>query len=233
MRAIMTAAVLADVSCRMQTNRPRWSTPESLPSRQLLDLVRNACSPQWTTRPTAAVCLRPTRRSAPGRMERLVRGSSIAIAGVAFTALGVVVAILGLYRDYFDIRSPQIVAGSPDVDVVGFSGGCEPFRVYAQNRFEPYGARKLNAPDPLATQIGGFAPNQIVAADGWVRGAIAYPNNRPPLNSNVWFHVADGSGWVAFAAVRAVPTSPDPTGGFSEDIGEPAVVPEACAGAVQ
>lgn len=86
----------------------------------------------------------------------------------------------------------------------------------------------MNAPDPLATQIGGFAPNQVVAVDGWVHGNIAYPSNAPPWNSDIWFHVRDG-GWVTFGAVRAVPTDFDPTG--REDGGPPAAASSRCQGA--
>lgn len=115
-------------------------------------------------------------------------------------------------------------------EIVGFSGGCPAFRVYAQNRWRAYGARKLRAPDPLATKVGSFAANEIIAVDGWVHAAIAYPNNRPPWNSDVWYHVADGSGWVSFAGVRALPTDQDPTG--RADGGVPAPVPSDCEGAI-
>lgn len=104
--------------------------------------------------------------------------------------------------------------------------------MYAQNRWQPYGTRRLVAPDPLARQAGGFAPNQIIAVDGWVHAAITYPNNSSPWNSDVWYHLADKSGWVAFAAVRAVPTTQDPTG-LSHSGGTPAPAPPACEGGLQ
>lgn len=116
------------------------------------------------------------------------------------------------------------------LSVVQFTGKCDPFRVYAQNRWLPYGTRKLRAPDPLATQIGGFDPNQIIALDGWVHAAIAFPNNTPPFNSDIWYHLADNSGWVAFGAVRAVPTDQDPT--LRADGGAPAPTPSSCEGGV-
>ena len=129
----------------------------------------------------------------------------------------------------------QLLSGerpSPETAVVGFVGGCEPFRVYAQNRYPPLGTRKRRAPDPLATAVGSFAGNEIIAVDGWVRAAVAYPSNSPPWNSDAWYHLADGSGWVAFAAVRALPTVPDPTSGFSEG-GPEAPLPDDCEGAVR
>jgi hypothetical protein len=131
---------------------------------------------------------------------------------------------------------PAIFGASADdnnpVGVVGFSGGCEAFRVVAQNRWEPYGARKLASPNPVAEKVGSFAPNEVIAVNGWVHSNVAYPTNPPPWNSNVWFHVADGTGWVAFAAVRELPTTPDPTG-TSDDGGPPAPTPEHCRGAVR
>lgn len=116
--------------------------------------------------------------------------------------------------------------------VVGFVGSCEPFRVVAQNRYNPPGARRLIAPDVLAEQVGGFGPNQVLAVDGWVHSTVAYPTNSPPFNSDIWFHLADDSGWVAFAAVRANPTVLDPTG-LDPDGGTPAATPSTCEGAIQ
>jgi len=120
----------------------------------------------------------------------------------------------------------------PEVRVVGFIGGCSPYRVVSQNRYNPPGARKLIAPDVLSQQVGGFRENEIVVVDGWVHGSVAYPYNRPPFNNDIWFHLADDSGWVSFAAVRANPTALDPTG-FDEDGGTPAVAPMECEGAIQ
>lgn len=103
--------------------------------------------------------------------------------------------------------------------------GCPPFGVYAQNRWQPYGARELDAARPLAHQIGGFAPNQIITVDGWKHGVTPYPNNVPPFNSDIWYRTADHHGWVAFAAVRGLPTLPDPT---NRDGGTPAEAPTSC-----
>lgn len=105
------------------------------------------------------------------------------------------------------------------------SSGCAPFGVYAQNRWNPYGARELDAPEPLARQIGGFSPNQIVTVDAWKHAGTPYPNNTPPFNGDIWFRTADHKGWVAFAAVRGLPTLPDPT---NNDGGAPAAAPASC-----
>jgi len=114
---------------------------------------------------------------------------------------------------------------------VGMSGGCAPYEVYAQNRWQPYGASLRPAPNPLSPKIGSYGPNEVIAVNGWVHGVVAYPTNPPPFNSDLWFHVADGSGWVSFAGVRAVPTPQDPTGQATG--GPPAPVPGVCAGATQ
>ncbi len=111
-------------------------------------------------------------------------------------------------------------------------GGCPDFSVYAQNRYEPYGAALRVAPYREADQIGGFDPNQLVPVDGWVRTRAPYPSNPAPFNSDVWFHVADDSGWVSFAGVRADPTDPAPTN-FDTDGGRPAPTPDECSGTVQ
>jgi hypothetical protein len=114
-------------------------------------------------------------------------------------------------------------------NIVGFSGSCEPFRVYAQNRWEPYGTVRRAAPDPAGVRIGGYSPNEQFYVDGWVHARVAYPTNRPPFDSDVWFHVADPSGgWVSFAGVRATPINRDPSG-LGEG-GPPVRVLPACEG---
>ena len=108
-------------------------------------------------------------------------------------------------------------------------GGCGGYQLYAQNRYDPVGTAIRSAPDPLAAKVGGFAPNEIIAVDGWVHAKVAYPTNPAPWNSDVWFHLSDGRGWVSFAGVRAAPSSYDPTG-RSPDGGIPATTPEECRG---
>jgi hypothetical protein len=111
------------------------------------------------------------------------------------------------------------------------SGGCSAFQVFAQNRWAPLGAAIRAQPNVLSTQLGGYPGNMSIAVNGWVYGGVAYPTNTPPWNSNVWFHLADGAGWVSFAGVRATPTSPDPTGRANG--GDPAPTSSACEGGVQ
>lgn len=92
--------------------------------------------------------------------------------------------------------------------VASFVAGCKPFNLHAQNRWDPIGAARWVAPMPTAKKEPAFGGNELVAIDGWVRTRAAYPTNSPPWNSSVWFHLADDSGWVSFAGVRAEPTPP-------------------------
>ncbi len=124
------------------------------------------------------------------------------------------------------------VAVTPSAGVIGFRGGCEPYTVYAQNRWKPYGAAVRSAPDIKAKQVSGVAPNQPVAVTGWVHAEPAYPRNPRPFDSDIWFFLADGSGWVSFPGVRAVPTFEDPTLA-DPDGGQPAPIPDQCQGFAQ
>lgn len=115
-----------------------------------------------------------------------------------------------------------LVAGpgcsSPETE----GGGCDKFSVYAQNRWEPLGTAIRKEPDVLSEKIGGFAPNEVIAVNGWYdSGEPTYPTNSEPWNSSDWFRLANQEGWVSFAGVRGEPTSPDPTG--QADGGYPAV----------
>jgi hypothetical protein len=115
--------------------------------------------------------------------------------------------------------------------IVGFVGGCSNYQVYAQNRWKPYGTIIRTSPSTLSTPNGTFAPNQVVAVNGWVQSQVAYPTNDPPFNNDIWFHLADGAGWVSFGGVRATPVSEDPTGHAGG--GAPAPAPTKCKGAIQ
>jgi hypothetical protein len=117
------------------------------------------------------------------------------------------------------------------VSPLGFSGGCAPFELYAQNRWQPYGTAIRAAPSPTSKETGAFSPNHLVAVNGWVYGVVAYPTNVPPFNNNIWYHLADNSGWVSFAGVRAVPTAEDPSGLASGGPSGP--ISAACQGATQ
>jgi hypothetical protein len=117
-------------------------------------------------------------------------------------------------------------------DVTAMTGGCAPFQVFGQNRWQPYGARLLAGPNLQSRVIGPVAPNKTIFVNGWVHGAVAYPLNSPPWNSDVYFHLSDNTGWVTFAGVRAVPTNQDPSG-HSPDGGVPVPILPACEGAIQ
>lgn len=108
-------------------------------------------------------------------------------------------------------------------------GGCDRYSVYSQNRYQPLGAAIRAEPRREGLQVGSAAPNKLLPVDGWVRTAPAYPSNLPPFNGDVWFHLADDSGWVSVAGVRADPTLPaaDPA---DQDAGAPAPTPAECRG---
>ena len=125
----------------------------------------------------------------------------------------------------------QVAAAGNSTEIVGMSGGCPAFQIFAQNRWAPLGAAIRAQPNVLSIQVSSYPGNMSIAVNGWVYGAVAYPSNTAPWNSNVWFHLADGAGWVSFAGVRATPTSPDPTGHANG--GDPAPTSSPCEGAVQ
>lgn len=63
--------------------------------------------------------------------------------------------------------------------------GCDSLSSCGPKSVQPPGARKLDAPNFLATQVGSFGANQVIAVDGWIHGPVAYPMNLPPLKSDV------------------------------------------------
>ncbi len=122
-------------------------------------------------------------------------------------------------------------AAPPAGAVVGMSGGCAPFQVFAQGRWRTLGTAIRAAPNVLSAQLGSFPANMSISVNGWVYGRPAYPTNVSPWNSAVWFHLTDGAGWVSFPGVRATPVAFDPTGLAAG--GPPAPNPPNCEGAVQ
>lgn len=112
-----------------------------------------------------------------------------------------------------------------------FVTGCDPFTVYSQNRFEPYGTAvrtELSVKAPKSEEIA-FAPNEVITVDGWTRtGEVAYPTNPEPIRTDIWFHLKNADGYVSFAGVRGAPTANDETGGFSPDLGTLAELPPEC-----
>lgn len=151
-------------------------------------------------------------------------------AGIIFSVL-LAIATLGSAPWWWHYVHPSAKAATGSSEIAGMSGGCARFQVFAQNRWAPLGAAIRAQPSVLSTQVGSFPGNMSIAVNGWVYGAVAYPTNTPPWNSDIWFHLADGSGWVSFAGIRATPTSPDPTGHANG--GDPAPAPASCEGAVQ
>jgi hypothetical protein len=120
----------------------------------------------------------------------------------------------------------------PTSVVAGMSGGCAPFEAIAQNRYPPYGTAIHTQPSNLSTIVGTYAGNVVISVNGWVHGTADDPTKPPPWNSNVWFHLTDGAGWVSYPAVRAYPMSPDPSG-LNPDGGPPVATSQSCEGKVQ
>lgn len=118
--------------------------------------------------------------------------------------------------------------GDSRTPVAGLIGGCQDFVALAQNRWRPTGAITRAAPSPRSPQLGYFPGNQTLVFDGWVRTEAAYPSNARPWNSEVWFHLADRSGWVSYAGVRAAPTKLDESG--QRDGGTPVATLRECEG---
>lgn len=106
------------------------------------------------------------------------------------------------------------------------------FRSVRQNRYPPYGAAIRAQPNDLSTREGSYSGNTVISVNGWVYGTADYPTNPPPWNSNIWFHLTDGSGWVAYPAVRAYPMTPDPTG-ENPNGGPPVATSKSCEGELQ
>jgi hypothetical protein len=127
---------------------------------------------------------------------------------------------------------PRSHLQQPASAIVGMSGGCAPFQVFAQNRWAPVGTAIRAAPNVQSEQVGSFPANMSISINGWAYGRPAYPTDTAPWNSDVWFHLADGAGWVSFPGVRATPVANDPTG-TSPDGGTPAPTSSTCGGAIQ
>lgn len=111
-------------------------------------------------------------------------------------------------------------------------GWCAPFEAISQNRYPPYGAAIRTQPNALSTKVGSYAGNAVISVNGWVYGTTDYPTNPPPWKSNIWFHLADGAGWVAYPAVRAYPMTPDPDG-LNPNGGPPVATSKSCEGEIQ
>ena len=120
----------------------------------------------------------------------------------------------------------------PPAGVVGLSGGCDAFQVFAQNRWDPVGTAVRAQPNVLSKKVDSFSANASIAVDGWVHSRPAYPTNSAPWNSDAWFHLADDSGWVSFPGVRATPVAHDPSG-QDPDGGTPAPTSGRCEGATR
>ena len=107
---------------------------------------------------------------------------------------------------------PMLKAVGQEPDVPGIDGGCgDGYTIFAQNKWSPAGAAIRATPDVGAKKVGSLGGNEPLVVDGWIAGSVPYPNNPAPYDSNIWFHMRNGAGFVSFAGVRAQPTVFDPT----------------------
>ncbi len=114
-------------------------------------------------------------------------------------------------------------ATSTTLQIPGYIGGCQPFEVITQDRWDPRGAAIRDSPDIHAEQVGGFKGNIHIQVDGWVEAKEAYPLNPDPYKGEQWYHFV-GGGWMTRAALRSEETKYDkyaPDGGLL-----PALPPE-------
>ena len=77
--------------------------------------------------------------------------------------------------------------------------------------------------------MDGFAANTIIPVNGWVATEAPYLTNPDPWDSDVWFHLTNGTGWVSFAGVRAEPSFATGTDG-PKGGGRPVILLSECEG---
>lgn len=177
---------------------------------------------------------------APGELPKWISATVTALAGIVGWTLGriathrthrvvnaVTASVLAALAFVLVILGPREPCAPKGITCL--VGGCDRYSVYAQNRYVPLGTAIRAEPRGEGTQVGSSAGNKLLPVDGWVRTAAPYPHNGPPFDSNIWFHLADDSGWVSFAGVRGEPTTPaaDP---FDDIGGTPAPAPKECNG---
>jgi hypothetical protein len=128
---------------------------------------------------------------------------------------------------------PMLKAVGQEPEIPSIEGGCgDGYTLFAQNKWAPAGASIRAGPDVGAKKLGSLGGNEPLVVDGWVTGSVPYPNNPAPYDSNIWFHMKNGAGYVSFGGVRAQPTVFDPTS--RDTAGQiPAPTPLACRAVVR
>lgn len=167
-----------------------------------------------------------------GNVQVNIFGRGILVGRGIVVLVVLAVAIAGTAAWWWRYTSLEHSSAQPPSAVVGMSGGCAPFEAIAQNRYPPYGTAIRTQPNALSTKLGSYNGNTAINVNGWVYGTAEYPTNSPPWNSNIWFHLTDGAGWVSYAGVRAYPMTPDPDG-LNPDGGPPVATSKSCEGAIQ
>lgn len=152
--------------------------------------------------------------------------------------LGAHPVVVGLLAAFVLAAGTFAVVTTTDTsrEIASMDGGCDTYRVYAQNRWAPLGTSARVLPASTSYKVGSFGANEVINVDGWVHGADApyrpgVSGNPPPFNGDIWFHLADHTGWVSIGGVRGALTSPDETG-FSPDPGQTPSFPLSCQGTV-
>ena len=167
---------------------------------------------------------------------RTITGCSLVVDGVGATQGGCSSITVGglnysttytlhVYPSYAGGRGPdsagvQVRTNDPPPPV------CQQWAGYAQNQWPPSGAAIRATPAGPKTGAG-IAGNTPISFDQWTTaGAAPYPGNPPPMNGNQWLHLADGRGWIAYAAARAVQSVYNANGSGAPDPG--VALPPAC-----
>ena len=176
------------------------------------------------------VCMDVMKENFVDTVDRLKikRHRFAALAAAALTLTGCT-----LSADTDPSPSPTIQGPSPRT-----IGDCDPYEVFAQNRWSPQGAAVRAEPDIASAKVGSFGGNEVITVEGWRHTKPAYPTNPRLWQGDVWFTVSnpapyfykdngDNIVWVNSAAVRAQPTEFDPTS-RSRDGGKPVRTPEEC-----
>lgn len=99
---------------------------------------------------------------------------------------------------------------------------CEPFTIYAQNKFPPPGALGRAYASKDSEVVVSFGKNEKLTTIGYVEvEEPVYPDNPEAIDGDHWFLVTTPTGnvYVNDAAVRAEITEQDPEKGLGDDIG--------------
>jgi hypothetical protein len=124
----------------------------------------------------------------------------VAALGIALGAILITLSTFVAHRNNEGNLEPKLAT------FIGSHANCDLFRAYAQNQWDPVGAEEHFRPTMSSNVVKRYGPNTVIPVDGWVHGSADFTVLGPPFNSDVWFHVGDGSGWIPAAGLRSAPT---------------------------